>query len=138
VRHLVLLREGDRFGLGAGARVVIAGERQNHHEAEQDREAGGQDAEDAGCTVAVIEVAAIRGVPADEQEGRDREPADAATIRSATKTFAAACGVGSPPEDDRRPARAAHHSHRMRGRKETPSDSRCAPGGRQRVFTCLG
>jgi hypothetical protein len=73
VRHLVLLREGERLGLGAGARVVVAGERQNHHETEQDGEAGGQDAEDAGCTIAVMEVAAIRGMPADEKQGRDRE-----------------------------------------------------------------
>jgi hypothetical protein len=70
VRHLVLLREGKRLCLGAGARVVIAGERQNHHETEQDGEDGGQDAEDAGCTIAVVEVAAIRGVPGGRAGGR--------------------------------------------------------------------
>ena len=58
-----------RLGLRAGPGRVVAGERQEHHEAEQHREPGRQHAEHAGGTVAVVEVAAVRR-PAPHQQHR--------------------------------------------------------------------
>jgi hypothetical protein len=73
VRHLILLRDGQRLGRGAGAGVVVARERQHDDEAQQDGEAGRQDAEDARGAIAVVEVAPLRSVPADQQDRADRE-----------------------------------------------------------------
>jgi len=71
VGHLVLLREGQRLGRGACARVVIARECEHDDEAEKDGEAGRQDAEHARGAVAVVEVAAHRRAPAHEQHAAD-------------------------------------------------------------------
>ena len=73
---LVLL--GDELGLGgcAGAGFVVAGEGEEDDEAEDDGEAGGEDAEDSCRAVAVVEVAAFGGIAAAKQEGGDRNRGD--------------------------------------------------------------
>ena len=45
---------------------------EDHDEPEQEGEPGGQDPEHPGGAVAVGEVAAVRGAPADQQHGGDR------------------------------------------------------------------
>ena len=59
LRGLELLRDDRRLGLRAGACLVVGVERQEDDEAEEHREARGQDAEDARGAVAVREVAAL-------------------------------------------------------------------------------
>ena len=71
LRRLDLLGDDRGLGLGAGARRVVAREREEHDEAEQHREPGGQHAEHARRPVAVVEVAAVRCLATDEQHGAD-------------------------------------------------------------------
>src|SRR6185503_11837635 len=67
------LDEDECFRLGARARLVVAREHQEDDESEQHRESRGQDAEHAGRTISVCEVAALRRPPAHEEHRRDRD-----------------------------------------------------------------
>ena len=69
--RLDLLREHERLRLGAGARLVVAREREKDDEAEQHREAGREHAEHSGRAVAVAEATALRGAVPHEQHGAD-------------------------------------------------------------------
>ena len=74
LRVLDLLHEDERLGLRSRPGLVVALEGQEDDEAEQDGEAGGEDAEDAGCPIAVREVAALRRAAAHEEHRRDGDP----------------------------------------------------------------
>ena len=127
--------------LGAGARRVVAREREEHHEAEQDREPGGEHAEYAGRAVAVVEVAAVgrttaheqhqgdsRGRTDDDDEDREQEahrtkkPACSTRTSSATATANTSQPTTSTPAGSDashvtdRTVRRDHRSRRSRGR----------------------
>ena len=74
--RLDLLGHDRRLCLGAGTRLVVRRERQEDDEAEQDREAGGEHAEDARGSVTVGEVAALGRPSAHHQHRRHRDRGD--------------------------------------------------------------
>jgi hypothetical protein len=47
-------------------------EREEDHEPGEDREPAGENSQDAGCTIAVLEVAALRRAAPDEEHRGDR------------------------------------------------------------------
>src|SRR6185295_1508426 len=65
-----------RLGLGAAPRGVVALEREENDEAEEDGQPRCEHAEHAGGAVTVLEVAPLRGSAADEQHRRDRKRRD--------------------------------------------------------------
>ena len=73
LRGLHLLRDHERLGLGPAARLVVAREREEDDEPEQDGEAGREDPEDTRGAVTVGEVAPLGRAAAHEQHRRDRD-----------------------------------------------------------------
>jgi hypothetical protein len=75
LRGLELLRHDRRLVLGAGARGVVALEREEDDEAEHHGEPGRDHTKHSGRAVAVLEVAALGRRPAHEQHHADRHGA---------------------------------------------------------------
>ena len=71
LRRLELLNDEERFLLCAATRRVVALEGEEDDEAEHDREARREHAEDARGAVAVLEVASLRSTSPDEQHRAD-------------------------------------------------------------------
>jgi hypothetical protein len=72
-----LLGHGQGLCLGTGAGLVVAREREEDDEAEQDRKARRQHSEYAGGAVAVLEIASFGRPAANEQHRRDGDRARA-------------------------------------------------------------
>jgi hypothetical protein len=73
LRSLELLRDQERLRFRTAAGLVIACEREEHDQSEQNREAGGQHTEDARGPIPIGEEAAFRGAATDKQQRRDRK-----------------------------------------------------------------
>ena len=69
--RLELLNDELGLGLGAGSRRVIALEREEDDETDEDREARCEHSEDAGGAIAVLEVAPFGRTAPDEQHRAD-------------------------------------------------------------------
>ena len=65
------LDDRQRLGLGSRTRSVVLGEREEDHEAEQQRESRREDAEHAGRPVAVVEVPALGSATSHAEDRRD-------------------------------------------------------------------
>src|SRR5262245_40183173 len=71
--RFVLLGDEERLALCAVARLVVGREREKDDESGEDRESAREDPEDARCTVAVLEVAALGSATPDEEHCSDRD-----------------------------------------------------------------